>query len=187
MTLKLKLKKNKALKKANYVTKDEYKFDKNTDVIPSKNNRLLCIMFSEDKGCHFLYRKMNRKNAEYDFFRFRKGKYIIDNESIHITSNGARIAFYLEGISTPIKMSNIEHEIQLVKYNDLEGKQITTKIRKIKGLKFDARILDTFTDRTLSELFTKQTIDNFQLIILILSICIMIISVIGIVISYFYR
>ena len=48
--------------------------------------------------------------------------YIIDNEAIHIAGNGARIAFYLEGISTPIKMSNIEKITKEIEYTENRSK-----------------------------------------------------------------
>jgi hypothetical protein len=96
---KLSLKKDKTIKKKDYYNKEtpknkidnlkqEYKFDKNTDLIPKKCNKLICIMFTDDKGRYFLARKINTKK---NFFRFRKGRYIIDNEAIQLTRNVNRI------------------------------------------------------------------------------------------------
>lgn len=183
---KLILGKNPDIKRPDYTDRKEFYFDKNTDVIPKAKNRLTCIMFSEDKGCHILFRKFNI-NQEYSFFRFKKGIYVIDNESIHIASNGARVSFYLEGISTPIKMSNIEHETKEVEYVDLYGKKHKTIIEKIKGLKFDAKILDTFTNRRFAELFTKQDINNFQVFILIIGIVTMVIAIASCIVGYVYH
>ena len=174
----------KTIKKENFETKDEYLFNKKTDIIPSKRNRLICIVFTEARGCHILFRKISDINS---YFRFRRGMYIIDNESIHITSNGCRIAFYLEGISTPIKMANIEHEEKKVTYVDLQGQPHTELIRYIKGLKFDSHILDTFCDVKFAENFTKETINKWEVFILILVLACIIISGISCFVSYFYR
>lgn len=182
--MQLKLKKDKDIKRKNYDSKEEYKFDKNTDLIPKRINKLICIMFTEDKGCFFLARKINSKK---NFFRFRKGKYIFDNESIHLTRNANRISFYLEGISTPIKMSNIEKYLEEIEYIDLDGSKKTANVSKIKGLKYDASILDTFTDEHFAEDFTKMSMDNFQIYILILVIISLILSGIGIGVSYFFK
>lgn len=175
--------KNSEIKRDEYVDRKEYYYDKNTDVVPKRKKALICIMFSESKDCHIILRKLHPK-FEIDYFRYNNGMYIIDSESIHITSNGCRVAFYLEGISTPIKMSNIEHEIKEVEYTDLYGKKQKSLINKIKGLKFDAKILDTFTNRRFAELFTKQDINNFQMFILIIGIITMITSVIACIVSY---
>lgn len=168
--MKLKLRKNKKINQNDYNDINEYHFDKKTDVIPKKTNRLICIIFTEDKQAYILFRKTNFK-SEIDYFRFKNGKYIIDNESIHITANNNRMAFYLEGISTPIKMSNIEKEQQTVEYTDLQGHKQKSIIQKIKGLKFDSKILDIFTNRQFAELFTKDPHKHdFQIYLLIIGI-----------------
>jgi len=180
---KLILGKNPNIKRENYTDRTEFNFDKSTDIVPKKKNRLIIIMFNESKGCSILLRKFYNK-LEVDYFKYRSGIYIIDNEAIHITSNGGRIAFYLEGISTPIKMSNIEKFVETIEYTDLYGHKQKCQINKIKGLKFDAKILDTFTNRRFAELFTKQTMDNFQFFILIIGIITMITSIIACIVSY---
>jgi hypothetical protein len=180
---KQQLKKNPKIKPKDYSDKQEYFFDKKTDLVPDKRNRLLCVMFSEEKGCHFLIRHLNNKLSS---FRFRDGLYMIDNEAIHITSNGARVAFYMEGISTPIKMSNIEKQVITKEYTDLYGKIQKTKIQIIKGLKFDAKILDTFANREFARIFTKKQLDNFQLFIMIFSIITMVLVVISWGVTYYF-
>lgn len=166
---KLKFKKNPTIKKENYKNVKEFNFDEKTDVVPNTKEKLMCIMFSEERGCHFIYRKFNI-NSEFDYFRFRRGMYIIESQGIHITANGSRIAFYLEGISTPIKLSNIQKKTVTVAYKDLEGKVKYSTIQKIKGLKFDAKILDTFANRRFAEIFTKKPMDNFQILIVMFQI-----------------
>lgn len=181
---KLKLKSNKAIKKKDYPNKYEYQFEKKTNLVPSKENKLLCIIFSEDKGAYFIFRKFDKHS---DSFRFNRGLYIIDNESIHISNNGMRVAFYLEGISTPLSMKNIEKYPETVTYTELDGTTQQITIQKIKGLKYDSKILDIFTDRKLSENFTK--IDEkfkYGLVTLILVILTLVFTVCGIVIGYYY-
>lgn len=184
MSKDIKLKKRKDIKKKNFENKYEYKFTKETDLIPSKENRLLCIIFSEDRGAYFISRKFDTHN---DSFRFNKGLYIIHNESIHISKNGMRVCFYLEGISTPLSYENVEKYEEEVEYVELDGTKQKMLIQKIKGLKYDAKILEIFTDRKLSENFTK--IDEkfkYGLITLILVIVTMILVASGIGVSYYY-
>jgi hypothetical protein len=175
---------DKNIKKQTYKDLSEFKFDKQTDVGPKKNNRLFCIMISEEKGAYFIWRRWTDK---LDYFRFKKGMYIIDNESIHITKNGARVSFYLEGISTPIKMSNIEKYIAKIEYTDLAGVKHESLVQKIKGLKFDSKVLDIFANRQFAENFTKQSIDHFQLFIMIFGIINLIVSIIACVLIYYFR
>lgn len=178
---------NKEVKRNEYINRDEFKFDYKTDLVPKRKNRLICIMFSETRGCHFILRQFNNKK-ENDSFRFNKGLYIIDNEGIHITSNGRRISFYLEGISTPIKMSNIEYEEVNRPYVDIYGKEHKNNLVKIiKGLKFDAKILDTFANRKFAELFTRQPIKGLEFVLLILGIVAIVMIGINYIVSYVLR
>lgn len=195
----LQFKRDDSIKKEDYFSKElkskmtkteienkkcEYKFDKNTSIIPKRKDRLICIIFSEDKGASFIIRKINNKT---NYFRFKQGMYIIDNEGIHITKNGTRLCFYLEGVSTPIKTSNIEKYTTTIEYVDLYGNLGKSTIQKIKGLKFDSKILDTFCDERFAQNFTKTSIDHFQLMILIFSIITLVVSVVACCLIYFYR
>lgn len=181
---KLELKKDKTIKKEDYKDKQEYKFDKNTDIIPKKKQQLLCVFFSEDRGAYFLFRAFSEKEKS---FRFKHGLYIMDNEAIHVTRNGSRVAFYLEGISTPIKMSNIDKEIVEFNYIDLYGEKKYSKVTKIKGLKFDSNILDTFCNEKFAEIFTKQPIDNFQFWIIILCAATLVSTIVTSILVYVFR
>jgi hypothetical protein len=183
-TSKLKLVKDKTIKKEDFNNTEEYKFKKATELIPKKSNKLICMFFTEDKGSYFILRKFNNKN---DSFHFNKGLYIIDNEAIHITKNGNRICFYLQGISTPIKMSNIERFKEEVVYKDLQGNERKSIVQKIKGLKFDSKILEIFTDRKLAENFTSDNTKNLMLIIMILSIVSVVMIGICIGVSYYFK
>jgi len=196
---KIILKRNKAIKKQDYIEPGNKKlteknklilnFDKKTDVVPKKTNRLLCIIFTEDKKAIWLWRQYNalKHDDKTDFFRFKKGMYIIDNEGVHITDNNIRVAFYLEGISTPIKMSNIEKEQKEVEYIDLQGNVQKSFIEKIKGLKFDAKIMDIFLQRRFAEIFTKVKIKSSEVYLMIFSIILIAIGCINIGASYVFR
>lgn len=186
-TKNLLLVKDKQIIKKNFENVYEYKFEKNTNLIPKKTNKLLCIVFSEDRGAFFIWRKFENKPNIVDSFRFHKGLYIIDNESIHLSKNGIRIAFYLEGISTPIKMSNIEKEIVEIDYVDLDGSIKTAIVNKIKGLKFDAKILDIATDRLLAENFTKISEKIKYALITLIIVCVNVIvsGIVGYLVYHF--
>lgn len=145
----------------------EFEFNKATDLIPKKNNRLTCIILSEDRGTYFVYRKFDSKN---DSFHFNKGLYIIDNQAIYISKNGNRYSVYLEGISLPIKLTMIEKYEEEIEYVDLDGTTQKTLVQKIKGLKYDSKILEIFTDRKLAENFTKIKEERYQIYILIFGI-----------------
>lgn len=180
----LKLELDKIISKKEYENKWEYKFEKNTNLIPKKKNRLICIILSEDKGMYFLVRKKEKQ----DSFRFNKGLYIIHNGAVHTSRNGNRYAIYLEGISTPLSMANIEKYTEEVEFTDLDGTKRKTLVQKIKGLKYDAKILDIFTDRKLSENFTK--IDDkikYALITLLLVIVGLVMTGIGYGLMYYFR
>jgi selenocysteine-specific translation elongation factor len=191
----LQLVKDKDIKRKDYIKKDmtkeekkdailEYKFDKKTDLIPKKRNKLICILLTEDKGAVFLLRKINSKK---NFFRYRKNKYIFDNKSIHITKNNARISVYLEGISTPLSMNNIEKFMEEIEWIDLDGTVKKESVMKIKGLKYDSSILDTFSDEHFADDFTKDKTKNLEIILLILGIISIIMIGICIGISYYFK
>jgi len=192
---KLDLKKDKSIKKENYINEKmnekqkenallEYKFDKNTDLIPKKRNKLIIIMLSEDKGISFINRKFNK---EWGTFRYNKGKYIIEKDSIHISRNGCRICIYIEGISLPLKSSYVEKILKKVTYTTITGEEKTETIQTIKGLKFDAKIFDTFSNREFAEIFTKPPVKTFEYMILIFSIVSLVIGCIDAGLIYYFR
>jgi len=176
------------VKKKNYASVKEYNDAKKSNIVPKNPEELLCIIFAEDRSCSFFYYRSSKTDSDnHGFFRFRGGMYIIDNESIHIAGNGTRVCFYLEGISTPIKMSNIEKELLKVKYKDLQGEEQVSTITKIKGLKFDAKILDTFANRRFSKIFTDIRPDKAFLVFMVLIIINIIVGAAGIIASYFFQ
>lgn len=152
------------------------------DVIPKKTNRLIAMIFKEDKSCKIIL----VKNNQYDFVH--KGHlYFIEPTAIHVSDNNVRIAFYMEGISTPMSHANVEKKLETVQYKDLNGKIKEKTVTKIKGLKYDSRILQIFTDRKFAEIFTKVTIDKWAFYTFIMLIVVTCLSCGSIVASYFFR
>ena len=180
----LRLEVDKLITRKDYQNKYEYKFEKHTNLIPKKNNKLTCVILTEDRGVYFIVRKKEKQ----DSFRFNKGLYIIDNESIHIAKNGNRYSIYLEGISTPLKMSNIEKYEEEIEYYDLDGTVKTALVQKIRGLKYDSKILDIFTDRKLAENFTKMKDDfKYGIVLLILGVVSLVMIGIAYGLIYYFR
>jgi len=189
------LKKDKKnIKKENYVNDSmtkkqkenaisEYKYDIKTDVVPKKNDRLIIIMLNENKGCSILFRKFNNKSST---FRFNKGRYIIETEGVYITRNSSRIAIYIEGVSVPIRSSYVEKILKTVKYKDLNGNEHESTVQLIKGLRFDAKIFDIFSNREFAEIFTQTPKKTFEYLLIILVVVNLVLSgILGGLIYYF--
>lgn len=187
--MKIRFTKNLNIEKKDYADIKEYKFDKKTNIVPKTKNRLLCILLGEDKGVYFIIRKVNIKKQllnAMDSFIFKGGMYIIDNESIFLSQNGTRVSVYMEGVSTPLKLNNIERKTELIDYIDLYGNKQQSTVNRIKGLKFDSKILNTFANRKFAENFTVQPVDKFQFIMLILGIVSIILLIANIGVSYYF-
>jgi hypothetical protein len=178
---KFKVEKNKTITKKAFDDKFEYKFNRETDVVPKKVNRVMAIIFKEDKSSKILFVKSSNKN--FDFIH-NGHLYFIEPTSIHNCDNGQRIALYMEGISTPISHANVEKELKTVKYTDLAGNLKTKVIIKIKGLKYDSRILQIFTDRKFAEVFTKVGIDKWAFYTFIALVVLIALSVSNVIVSY---
>lgn len=199
VTNKLELQIDPNLKKSDYVKKgdkkimskedyknkvQEFKFDKLTDVLPTKWSKLTIIMLSEDKGATFLFRNFD---TEYSCFRYKKGKYIIENDGIYTARNGSRIAVYIEGISVPLKASYVEKLVKTIKYIDIDGSEKTSTVQLIKGLRFDAKIFDTFSNREFAEIFTKSPKRTLEYLLIIFSIIALVIGAINSILIYYFR
>ena len=182
---KLKLQTNKNIdKKENKILvpdKFERKFNKETDLVPRKINRLIAIILREDKASKILIVK-----SSVNDFVHKKHLYFIEPTSIHTCDNGQRIAVYMEGISTPISHANVEKILVRVKYKDLDGTVKEKVITKIKGLKYDSQILAIFTDRKFAEVFTRIGIDKWAFYTFIALIVVIAIGVSNVLVSYFY-
>jgi hypothetical protein len=178
----IRLVKNKTITKELIPDKLERKFNSKTDVVPKKINNLIAMVFREDKGAKLLV-----VNRQANDFVHNGHLYFLNPEATYITDNGNRMAFYLEGVSTPMSHSNIEKQLVKVKYKDLDGTLKEKVVMKIKGLKYDSRILQLFTDRKFAEVFTKIGIDKWAFYTFI---CLMVVIGIGVancIVSYWFK
>jgi len=173
---------NKAIDKELIPDKFERKFNRDIDKVPKKTNRLIALIFREDKGAKVLL-----VNSKANDFIHNQHLYFLNPESTYITDNGNRIAFYLEGISTPVSHSNIEKMLVKVKYKELDGTINEKQVMKIKGLKYDSRILQIFTDRKFAEVFTKIGIDKWAFYCFIGLMVLVGIGVANIIVSYYFK
>lgn len=176
------LRENTSLKKEDFKDKEEFKLWKEIDKVPKKENRLIAVVFREDKGAKILLidRKMN------DFVH-NKHLYFLNPEATYITDNGNRIAFYLEGVSTPLSHANIEKKQEKRKYKDLDGTIKEKVITVIKGLKYDSGILQIFTDRKFAEVFTKIGIDKWAFYCFIGLMAIVGLQIGNMILTYYFR
>lgn len=178
----LKLVDNKTIDKKLYPDRIERKFNKETDKVPKKINRLIALIFREDKGAKILI-----LNSKANDFVHNGHLYFLNPEATYITDNGNRVSFYLEGVSTPLSHANIEKKLVTIKFKELDGSISEKKIMKIKGLKYDSRILQIFTDRKFAEVFTRIGIDKFAFYTFICMIAVIVIGVINCILSYWFK
>lgn len=153
---KVKVKKNKQNKK---------------EVIPKKkSNKVLAIMLKDNKAINWIW--ISRKKSE---FNYNEGTYFIDPNGQYLSDNGILCSVYLEGISTPFSHEHIEYETikkDIVIGQDEKGESIikTMTLNLIKGLKWDAKLLNMLLTRKLADVFTRRSIDLPNLIIMLLLI-----------------
>lgn len=182
---------NPMIEKENYVTIDkhdnkeqykneiaEYKYNKQIDKVPEVKNRVTVIILRENKFSKILY-----FDASKESFNYGKSLYFI--VAPHTCDNGAKLLVYLEGISLPISYENVQKETINKKYIDIDGKEKTTIITVIKGLKWDGKILHIFTNRKFAEIFTKIDEEMLPLLIFIIGTITLIVSCIGVAVTYF--
>ena len=128
----------------------------------SVRNCKLCIVLSEGKGSKWYWIPDGQ-----DKFSVDKNTYFIIDDGVYIY-NGIRVLIYMEGISTPISHSLIDREEITKEITDSKGKKRKIKIQKIKGLKFDSKLIDMLLNRNLADEFTKEHMDLPNLVLLIL-------------------
>lgn len=182
MSKEFKLTKNKTITKELIPDKFERRYEKNVDIVPKKENKLIAIIFRENKSAKIRYIAGNIKD-----FIVSGHLYFTEPTAIYNCDNGQRIALYLESISTPLSHANVEKVLDKVKYKDIDGTEKEKVITRIKGLKYDSRIIEIFTDRKFAEIFTRVQIDKWAFYTFICLIVLIALSVTGIIISYFYR
>jgi len=184
----LKLINNKKIDKDMIADRIERNFNKRIDKVPKRKSRLLAIIFKEDKGAKFIWvsdkQSINKEDIE---FHHKGHLYFFNPNNIYISDNNNRCVFFLEGISTPLGHNNIEKEIVTKTYTDIDGTKKDVKLIKIKGLKYDSRILDIFTDRKLAEIFTRIQMDKWAFYTFIF-LCVLIgLSVANIGCAYYFK
>lgn len=182
MSKDLNLVNNKNITKELYPDKFERKFNKDIDKVPKKVNKLIALVFREDKGAKILY-----INGKWNDFTHNGHLYFLNPEATYITDNGNRIVFYLEGVSTPMSHSNIEKKLVKIAFKELDGSVSEKLVMKIKGLKYDSRILQIFTDRKFAEVFTKIGIDKWAFYTFIGLMALVGLAVANIIVSFYFK
>lgn len=176
---KLNLVNNPKIKRENYDKVHKYKIARATDKVPEYATRLTCLILRENKWCKILY-----FSGERTSFTFENCLYFLVTP--HTCDNGAKVLIYLEGISLPVSYDNVEKELVQRKYIDLDGKERTSLISVIKGLKWDGKILHLFTNRKFAEIFTRMTPDISPFIIIIVGIATLVMTCVSVFVSYWY-
>jgi hypothetical protein len=173
--------------KINFRTKEEYRQHKidykkkrAMDKVPEYRNRIICIILRENKFSKILY-----FSGKQESFTYEKCLYFL--LSPHTCDNGAKLLVFLEGISLPLSYDNVQKEQMKKTYIDVDGTEKETIITVIKGLKWDGKILHIFTNRKFAEIFTNIRESPLILMVFILCIVTLVISCIGIGITYFMR
>jgi len=148
--------------------------------VKQKKNNILCIILKEGKGTKWVWLPEKDDRFSYDgntYFRTDEGTY---------QEGYIRLMIYLEGVSLPIHHGYIEKETKTVTIKNREtGENEEHSISKIKGLKFDSKVIDIFLNRGLADEFTKQHMDLPNLIIIIILIANLITNLITI--GLFFR
>lgn len=158
----------------------EYKLIKQIDRVPSKFARITCIILSEGHTAKILFMPFFKES-----FRYCGCLYFITNS--HSCENNAKILVYLEGISLPVSCENIEKETVKRTYIDVDGTTKTSDVTVIKGIKYDGKILDNFSNREFAKNFNAEDTNVAMLLLIILLVVTLIVSCIGICASYIFR
>jgi hypothetical protein len=144
-----------------------------------RKGKILCIILHEGKGStwYFMDEQQERFTINQNtYFKVDDGTYVKDT---------VRFMIFLEGISLPLHHGYIEKEevIKTIKDKDT-GIDKTYKFQKIKGLRFDSKIIDILLNRHLADEFTKQHMDLPNLVIIILLVIILIVGIAGIGVQF---
>lgn len=146
-----------------------------------KRDKILCIVLAEGKGSTWLF--IDDKSER---FSVKDNTYFTLSEGTHICGSG-RFMIFVEGVSTPLHHGYIEKELFTKEVIDKEtGEKKVLKLNRIKGLKYDSKIIDILLNRHLADEFTRQHIDLPNLVIIILMIVVVILGVINIVLTWFH-
>ena len=132
-------------------------------IVNEKIGQILCIILKEGKGSK--WRWINDYN---DKFTQDEHTYFMVDEGTYL-KNTTRFMIFLEGVSTPMHHGYIERETverTVIDRDTNEEKKVF--IDKIKGLKFDSKLIDMLLNRNLADQFTRQHMDLPNLLIIVL-------------------
>jgi len=166
----------KKLEKPEYekITKMEFLTPKD------KKKKILCIILNDNSTTTWIWKKQKTKS-----FSFNDCWYYIVHDGAYKTGTGTVIMVFLEGISTPMSHDNITREKKEVEILDATTqKKVKRTIEKIKGLKFDGKLIDMLLNRDLFAEFTKQRIDLPTTITAILLMIVMVLGVVNIIVTF---
>lgn len=132
---------------------------------------ILCIILKEGKGSTWLW-----VNDSFERFSYDQNTYFkVDSGTYH--KGSLRLFIYLEGVSLPMHHGYIEREKIEKEVKDRNtGKLKKVMITKIKGLKFDSKVIDVLLNRNLADEFTKVHMDLPNLAIVVLLVINLIVS-----------
>ncbi len=126
---------------------------------------ILCVILKESKGSTWIWIKDSTErfsNDDHTYFPRSEGTYL---------KGGVRFLIFMEGVSTPMHHGYIERETEEREFTDNDtGKTKKVKVEKIKGLKFDSKLIDMLLNRNLADQFTSNHIDLPNLLIIVLLI-----------------
>jgi hypothetical protein len=133
---------------------------------------ILCIILKEGKGSSWLW-----INDAFERFSYEENTYFkVDSGTYH--KGSLRLFIYLEGVSLPMHHGYIKREKITKQIKDRNtGKLKDVIITKIKGLKFDSKVIDVLLNRNLADEFTKVHMDLPNLAIVILLVLNLIVGV----------
>jgi hypothetical protein len=136
-----------------------------------KENKILCIILHEGRGSTWYL-----LNDKADRFCVAGNTYFkVDATYV---KGSVRFMIYIEGYSLPIDHGCIEREEVIKEITDPVTQKVKKYlIQKIKGLKFDSKLIDILLNRHLADEFTKQHMDLPNLVIVIL-------LVVGVIIGF---
>jgi len=147
--------------------------------VKDKKRKILCIILNQDTTTTWLWKKQSTER-----FSWNKCMYYLVHDGAYKTVTGTVIMIFLEGISTPMSHKNIDLEEKEVTYKDpITNKMVKKTLKKIKGLKFDGKLIDMLLNRDLFAEFTKQRIDLPTTITAILLICVLVLGIVNIIVS----
>jgi len=154
--------------------KVKFKTTKEGEPTVKSKGDILAIILKEGKGSRWKW-----VDDDEERFSVDGNTYFIVDEGTYLKGS-LRIMIFLEGISTPMNHSNIDREEVVKQVIDRDTQEIKKiKIQKIKGLKFDSKIIDVLLNRHLADEFTREHMDLPNLLIIIFLIIIAVLDVIG--------